>query len=249
MTDTKDAAAPHLDQPGSMQDLGHAAYERELMAIAEKLHQNKDAVDPIARDLEDRKQLAKHTSSIVKSNLVLSWGLGISICLNCVFGWFVMHPHYVYFAADGLRIVRLVPLNEPYITDAEAIQFAREALNRSMTINFTDYRQQLEDVRGDWTKRGFAQYLEQLQSAGYLDLVKTKRMNMTVTTETGVLVKSEMVDGVLVRHIEVPIEIKLVGQTTDLQPKRFIAKVPVARIPTLDSIVGVGLDGIVTTPR
>ena len=91
--------------------------------------------------------------------------------------------------------------------------------------------------------------MEQLQSAGYLDLVKSKRMNMTVTTETGVLVKSEIVDGVFVRHIEVPIEIKLVGQTTDLQPKRFIAKVPVARIPTLDSIVGVGLDGIVTTPR
>ena len=57
----------------------------------------------------------------------------------------------MYFAADGLRIVRLVPLEEPYITDAEAIQFARDALNRSMTINFTDYRQQLEDVRGDWT--------------------------------------------------------------------------------------------------
>lgn len=56
-------------------------------------------------------------------------------------------------------------LEEPYITDAEAIQFARDArFNRSMTINFTDYRQQLEDVRGDWTKRGFAQYLEQLRN-------------------------------------------------------------------------------------
>lgn len=97
MTDTKDAAAPHLDQPGSMQDLGHAAYEQELMAIAEKLHQNKDAVDPIARDLEDRKQLAKHTSSIVKSNLVLSWGLGISICQLRV--WVVCH-------APALRVLR-----------------------------------------------------------------------------------------------------------------------------------------------
>ncbi len=63
-------------------------------------------------------------------------------------------------------------------------------------------------------------------------------MQVVTTTETGVLVKSEMVDGVYIRHIEVPIEIKLVGQTTDLQPKRFIAKVPVARIPTLDSVVG-----------
>ena len=116
MTNIRDAAAPHLEHPGSREDLGRAAYEQELIEIAEKLHQNQDAVDPVARDLEDRKQLASHTSSIVKSNLVLSWGLAISIGLNCVFGWFVMHPHYVYFAADGLRIVRLVPLEEPYIT-------------------------------------------------------------------------------------------------------------------------------------
>ena len=35
------------------------------MEIAQKLHQNQDAVDPVARDLDDRKQLARHTSSIV----------------------------------------------------------------------------------------------------------------------------------------------------------------------------------------
>ena len=87
MTNIRDAAAPHLEHPGSREDLGRAAYEQELIEIAEKLHQNQDAVDPVARDLEDRKQLASHTSSIVKSNLVLSWGLAISIGLNCVFGW------------------------------------------------------------------------------------------------------------------------------------------------------------------
>ncbi len=34
MTDIKDAAAPHLDQPGSREDLGRAAYEQELMEIS-----------------------------------------------------------------------------------------------------------------------------------------------------------------------------------------------------------------------
>ena len=40
MTNIRDAAAPHLEHPGSREDLGRAAYEQELIEIAEKLHQN-----------------------------------------------------------------------------------------------------------------------------------------------------------------------------------------------------------------
>lgn len=234
---------------GGGNDLGRKEYEQDLLEIAKRLHQNVDAVDPIIRDQKDRKHLSNLSGALAKSNMVLTWGLVASVALNGMLGWFAVHPDRQYFAADGTRVIRLVPLSEPYLKPADVIQFARDAINRSLTINFQQYRGQLEDSRQDWTREGFKQFLQQLESGGYLDSIKTKRMNMTVTAGTGVIVSDRLVNGIYVRKVELPIEIKLTGQVTEQPAQNFIALVTVTRIPTLDSLVGVALDNIVIKPR
>lgn len=234
---------------GAASDFGRADYERELLDLAKVLHKNADAIDPIQKDREERKNISKLSGAIAKSNIILSWALCASVALNGVFGWFAFHPDRQYFAADGTRVIRLTPLSEPYLKAADVIQFARDTINRSLTLNFQQYRQQLEDVRQDWTREGFKQYLQQLQAGGYLDAIKSKRMNMTVTAGTGVIVRERLLDGVYVRDVELPLEIKLSGQVSELPAQNFVARVTVARIPTLDSLVGVGLDSIVIKPR
>lgn len=221
----------------------------QLMEIAEQLRQNADVMDPIDRHREDRANLGKLAGSLAKANLLLGYALAASLTVNVGAVWFAVHPIREYFAADGTRIIPLVPLSEPYVTSADAIQFARDTINRSLTINFQQYHQQLEDVRGAWTRAGFKQFLDQLGAAGYLESVKTKRMNMTVTAGTGVITREYLLNGVYIRDVELPIEIKLAGQTTEMQPQPFIAKVKVSRIDTLDSLDGIALDSVVIKPR
>lgn len=234
---------------GSRRDKGRAEYDGELLKLAKMLHQNVDAVDPLVRDKQERTNISKYSGAIAKSNMVLTWALAMSVALNGFLAWYAVHPDRQYFAADGTRVIQLVPLSQPYLKSADVIQFARDTINRSLTLNFQQYRQQLEDVRQGWTQEGFKQYLNQLQSGGYLDAIKTKRMNMTVTAGTGVIVRERLVEGIYVRTVELPVEIKLSGQVTEQPPQNFIAVVTVARIPTLDSLVGVGLDSIVIKPR
>lgn len=234
---------------GSGSDLGRTEYEQELLRLAKTLHQNVDAVDPMIRDQKDRKHLSNLSGSLAKSNMVLTWGLVASVALNGMLGWFAVHPDRQYFAADGTRVIQLVPLSEPYLKPADVIQFARDAINRSLTINFQQYRGQLEDAREDWTRDGFKQFLQELEARGYLDAIKTKRMNMSVTSGTGVIVSDRLIDGIWVRKVELPLEIKLSGQVTEQPAQNFIAVVTVTRIPTLDSLVGVALDNIVIKPR
>lgn len=234
---------------GTDSDHGRKEYEQDLLTLAKTLHQNVDAVDPIIQEQNDRKRLSQLSGSLAKSNMVLTWGLVASVALNGMLGWFAVHPDRQYFAADGTRVVRLVPLSEPYLKPADVIQFARDAINRSLTINFQQYRGQLEEAREDWTREGFKQFLQQLEAGGYLESIKTKRMNMTVTAGTGVIVSDRLVDNVWVRKVELPIEIKLTGQVTEQPAQNFIALVTVTRIPTLDSLVGVALDNIVIKPR
>ena len=234
---------------GAGNEEGRTEYEKELLNLVKTLHQNVDAIDPMVQEQKDRKRLSNISGSLAKSNMVLTWGLVASIALNGMLGWFAVHPDRQYFAADGTRVIRLVPLPEPYLKSADVIQFARDAINRSLTINFQQYRGQLEDARADWTREGFKQFLEQLEAGGYLDSIKTKRMNMTVTAGTGVIVSDRLVDNIWVRKVELPIEIKLTGQVTEQPAQNFIALVTVTRIPTLDSLVGVALDNIVIKPR
>nr|WP_172687548.1 DotI/IcmL/TraM family protein [Pseudomonas syringae]ARO44778.1 IncI1 plasmid conjugative transfer protein TraM (DotI) [Pseudomonas syringae pv. actinidiae] len=234
---------------GSSRDLARTEYEQDLHDLARTLHQNIDAISPIEQEQKSRKRISDLASSLVKSNMILTWGLVASVGLNVLLGWFAVHPDRQYFAADGTRVVRLIPLSEPYLTPADVIQFARDAINRSLTINFQQYRGQLEAAREDWTREGFKQFLQQLEAGGYLDAIKTKRMNMTVTAGTGVIVSDRLVDNIWVRKVELPIEIKLTGQVTEQPPQSFIALVTVTRIPTLDSLAGVALDNIVIKPR
>lgn len=230
-------------------DHGREATEQQLRELVSGLKQTRDAVDPVVRMDNDRKHVSSIAGALAKSNLLTHWMLAGSIGLNLFLGWYAVHPDRQYFAADHGRIFPMVPLSQPYRKASDVIQFARDNLNRSMTINFQQYRQQLEDARGYWTTQGFKVFLEQIQKAGYLEMVKTKRMNMTITAGTGVITKSGVQDGIAFWDVEMPIDVKLVGQTTEQPTQTFIAKLHVTRVDTLDSIEGIGLDGIVTVPR
>ncbi|MNN70219.1 Macrophage killing protein with similarity to conjugation protein [compost metagenome] len=115
-------------------------------------------------------------------------------------------------------------------------------------MDFQNYRQDLEDNRPRYTRPGFKSYIDALQNAGILEIVRQKRMNMSVTAGTGVLVKDGIENGVYFWNIEVPIQIKLTGQISELPTQRFLATVRVERIDTLDSIEGIGAAQLITKP-
>lgn len=222
--------------------------EADLDEIVRRLAQTRDAVEAPARLEKDRRYLNRVAGSSVKLNFVLSVGLVMSIGLNCALGYFAVHPDRQYFATDNGRMFPMIPMSRPYRKTADVIQYAADTLTRSFTLNFQDYRQQLEDNRARWTKAGFKSFLDNLQSSGVLASVKQRRMNMSITAGTGVLVKEAIQDGVYLWVVQMPIEVKLVGQTNELPPQRYLATVKVERVSTLDSIEGIGLSQLITRP-
>ncbi|HGW4498748.1 DotI/IcmL/TraM family protein [Stutzerimonas nitrititolerans] len=222
--------------------------EADLDEIVRRLAQTRDAVEAPARLEKNRRYLNRVAGSSVKLNFVLSVGLVMSIGLNCALGYFAVHPDRQYFATDNGRMFPMIPMSQPYRKTADVIQYAADTLNRSFTLNFQDYRQQLEDNRARWTKAGFKSFLDNLQSSGVLASVKQRRMNMSMTAGTGVLVKEAIQDGVYFWVVQMPIEVKLVGQTNELPPQRYLATVKVERVSTLDSIEGIGLSQLITRP-
>ena len=222
---------------------------QELHDLAIQLHQTADAVEPAVRRDKDRKKIQSIAGSSVKLNFILAVALLGSVVGNSVLGWYAAHPDRQYFASDNGRIFPLIPMSRPYRKAADVIQFAKDTMNHSFTMDFLNWRQQLEDARSSYTKEGFKSFIASLQSSGVLDTVRTRRMNMSITSGTGVLIKEGIEDAVYVWYVEVPIEVKLAGQTSELPAQRFLATVRVERVSTLDSIDGIGVGQLVTKPQ
>ncbi len=238
----------HERSPATADELQSRLADEDLAEIVRRLAMTQDSMEVPVRLEKDRRFLSRVTGSSVKLNFVLSWGLIMSIGLNCALGYFAVHPVREYFATDNGRMFPMIPMSKPYRKTADVIQYATDTLNRSFTLNFQDYRQQLEDNRASWTREGFKSFLDNLQGSGVLASVKERRMNMSITAGTGVLVKEGLKDGVYYWVVQMPVEVKLVGQTNELPPQRYLATVRVERISTLDSIEGIGLSQLITRP-
>lgn len=225
-----------------------AAPDALLQQILPRLHQTQDAIAPAVRMEEQRRRIQFIACSSVKLNFILCGMLALSVLLNCFLGWSATHPVREYFATDNGRMFPLIPMSKPYRKTADVIQFARDNATRSFTLDFLNWRQQLEDLRPGYTRDGFQQYLDNLDRMGILDTVKDKRMNLSSSTGTGVLTKEGIQSGVFFWEVEFPIEVRLEGQTSRLPPQRFRAVTRVERISTLDSIQGIGTASLVTAP-
>jgi intracellular multiplication protein IcmL len=221
----------------------------DLSSIAQQLHRTEDAVLPATRAELGRRLMAWLARSSVKLNFVLAGALVLSLVSNLLLGWSAAHPVREYFGVDNGRIFPLIPLSRPYRKPPDIIQFAKDTLTRSFTLDFNNWQAQLEDVRSRYDREGFKSYLFALQNSGILESVRTRRMNMSLTTGTGVLVKDGVEDGVYVWYIEAPIEVKLAGQTSEMPAQRFRATVRVTRVPTLDSIEGIAVGQLITQPN
>lgn len=223
--------------------------DQELTALAAKLHHTEDAVKPAARMEKLRRHIQTIAGSSIKLNFLLTVALFLSVGTNFVLSWFATHPDRQYFAADNGRILPMVPMSKPYRTTADVIQFAKDKMNRSFTLDFQNWRQQLEDSRSSYTREGFKSFLVSLQFSGVLEKVRSLRMNLSISAGTGVLTKEGIENGVYVWYVQTPIELKLVGQTTAQPPQRFMATLRIERISTLDSVEGIGIGQLVTKPR
>lgn len=211
------------------------------------LKKTEDAFTPVDRLLKFKRTMQSISSRSVALNLVMSYCLAASVTANLYLGWAAVNREREYFAADNGRFVPLVPMSKPYRKNSEVIQYARDTINQSFALDFLNYRAQLENVRGRYTKNGFKSFLDSLNASGLLNQVKEKRMAISITAGTGVLSQEGIENGTYTWIIEMPIEVKLAGQTSELV-QRYKAKIRVERTTTLDSVEGIAIGQLITVP-
>lgn len=99
-------------------------------------------------------------------------------------------PRYFVAREDG-GIIPLVPVSQPYLDNGQVTNFAVEAITRSLTFNFVNWREDLAEA-SEYFERpdGWDNFLEALDSSGMLDFVRDRRLISNVVANGAVIVRN-----------------------------------------------------------
>lgn len=152
---------------------------------------------------------------------------------------------HVFFAttADG-RIINIVPLNEPYITDGSLVAWMADTSKRILSLSYHDYRQRLQDVAFNFTPKGWDSFARALKDARILELIEERKMVTELSIEHAPeIIKRGVIGGTYSWTMQMPITLAFNGEIAP-QTINGTLHVTVNRVSTLQHPKGVGIEQI-----
>ena len=153
----------------------------------------------------------------------------------------------IYFAttSDG-RIISIVPLNEPYRSQADVIAWAAGTAQNVMRFGYHDYRERLQQVSADFTTTGWESFSKALKESDIIDAVTARKLVVTMDIEAAPEIKQSFVkQGVYAWYLQFPVTIKFDG---DQPPAaiRTMLFLQIVRVSTLQNPDGISIEQWVT---
>ncbi|MDX2027377.1 MAG: DotI/IcmL/TraM family protein [Alphaproteobacteria bacterium] len=149
----------------------------------------------------------------------------------------------VYFAttSDG-RIINIVPLNEPYRTQAEIVAWAAGTVQNVMRFDYVDYRTRLQQASNSFTESGWQSFSKALKEAGILEAVSARKLVISLDIGAAPEIKNALVrNGVYTWYLQFPITINFSGSEAPA-PIHTNLLLQVVRVSTLQNPDGVSIE-------
>lgn len=154
-----------------------------------------------------------------------------------------METKRIYFAttADG-RIINIVPLNEPFRSNAEVLSWTSGTVQKVLRFGYHDFRQHLQSVSGNFTPSGWESFTKALKDARILEAVDARKLVVTLDVTAAPEIKNAFVkDGVYTWYMQLPISIKFSGNEAP-GAINAVLLLQVVRVSTLQNPDGIGIE-------
>lgn len=153
----------------------------------------------------------------------------------------------IYFAttSDG-RIINIVPLDEPYRSQADVISWAAATAQNVMRFGYHDYRARLQQVQGDFTTTGWDSFSKALKESNILEAIEARKLVVTMDIDAAPEIKKEFNNnGVYTWYLQFPVTIKFDG---DEPPGAIhtMLLLQIVRVSTLQNPDGISIEQWIT---
>lgn len=194
--------------------------------------------------------LARHETyqKAFKFSALVNVIMSIATVLSVAMAWnaYSSQPEPRYFATreDG-GIIPLVAVSQPFLNNGQVTNFAVEAVTRSLTMDFKNWREDLAEA-SEYFERpdGWNNFLIAIEASGTLDFVRERRLISNAVANGAVIID----DGIDARGryswtVQIPLQITF-ESSNERSVEDMIAEVVVSRLPTWESSTAVGITRI-----
>jgi len=172
---------------------------------------------------------------------ILSW-----ICIKLIEN----PPLPYYFATDNLsRLLPSVPLSSPNMTSDQVINWAIEATESVMSIDYINYREQLQEAQKYFTDYGWRQYWLAAQGSNNLAALTNRNMVwvsqvLTLPPDQPQILATGLISGAYAWQIQMKVVTTFMTPPFDDKSKysnAYVLTMKIQRRPLLSSYKGLGI--------
>lgn len=159
-------------------------------------------------------------------------------------------PQNVYFAttSDG-RLIRMVPLSQPNLSDAALLSWVAQAATETMTFGFHDYKARLQDSSKFFTRQGWESFTQALQASRVIEAVEARQQVLSaVPGSAPVIIQEGVVNNQYRWVVEMPLVVTYKSGSSS-RPDSMLVRLSIVRVPTLDNPSGVGIEQWIAVGR
>lgn len=193
-----------------------------------------------------------YRDSIGKVVFIVCAMIGAIFILACLSIYLYLNkPPPTTFAVEAeMRVMKAVPLDKPYLSTPDLLQWVADAFIKSFTLDFNHYNDQLKQYMNAYTSNGWPAFLNQLNIYANYNNVQTDKIFVTATPMSAPYILREGVlpdSGRYGWWVQMPVTINYDG----FKPPPSVTitfQILVVRVPTLNNLSGVGIENVIQAP-
>ncbi|HDS1082390.1 TPA: DotI/IcmL family type IV secretion protein [Stenotrophomonas maltophilia] len=207
---------------------------------------------PLAIDVAKLAFYGRHFGKLVAAILILSFAQCAQV------GWNMFKERREvrreYFGVDFKtgRMVRLVPLNEPYLAKPAMLSRVQECVQGANTYDFVNFQQSFQSISTCFTDGGWNAFAQELERVGTLKAVRRQRLvTQAVATGVPVIIGEQQIGGVLTYTVQMPIRVSFQGGEggRGLATQNLLITATVQRVPEYENQYGIGISAYTAEER
>jgi intracellular multiplication protein IcmL len=149
-----------------------------------------------------------------------------------------------FYTDNDLRAFPPVPVSEPYVKQADLIQWVSEILPQSFTFEFVNYNDELKRLQQYYTPRGWNALLTQIDIYANASTVQDSKLFINASANgTPTIPNQGLISGKYGWWIQMPLTIHKVTVTRHDEIS-IVVQALVVRVPTLNNLSGIQIDNL-----
>lgn len=211
-------------------------------ARAEEVSAQKESIGFVINSMQ---WLSAYGRFFAKVGMVQS--VTILVALLLIFVLATKKPEQKYFSVTpDLRVQAMVPLSEPYVTEAGLLNWTVESVTGSLSFDFLHWQTQLSAQRDNFTEDAYIKMIGALKSSGILKKVLDQNLIITtVPTSAPYVLQTQVISGVKTWVVKFPVLISYQTSSGVVGTQSLMATVVVRRENVLDYPRGLAISQMV----